>query len=108
MEKTLYLVVYRGSAKEPWLERVGCIFEDERLADNMLEIKRVQDPTSQYAKLTGTLREGQQLVERAVRSGDLTPLAAHRLVFPDDKATLENMELRELYDHQNLYRGERA
>ena len=69
MEKTLYLIVYRGSAKEPWLERVGCIFEDERLADNMLEIKRVQDPTSQYAKLTGTLRVPETEAEAEARLG---------------------------------------
>ena len=48
-----------------------------------------------------TTREGQQLVERAVYSGDLTPLAAHRLLFPDDKATLENMELREMFDNHH-------
>jgi hypothetical protein len=55
MEQTLYIIVYRSSEKDAWGERVQCTFEDERLADNMLEIKRSQDPFSQYAKVTGTL-----------------------------------------------------
>ena len=52
-------------------------------------------------------REGQQLTLDAVRFGDLREVDAYRLCFPEDKATLENMELRELHDNANLYRGER-
>jgi hypothetical protein len=55
MEQTLYIILYRADSNTMWQERVGCIFEDERLADNMLEIKRSKDPFSQYAKVTGTL-----------------------------------------------------
>lgn len=53
MEKTLYIIVYRDSPESLWQERVGCVFADERLADNMLEIKRSQDVTGQYAKVSG-------------------------------------------------------
>jgi hypothetical protein len=52
--------------------------------------------------------EAQHLTLALVRSGDLRYVDAHRLCFPEDKATLENMELRELYDNANLYRGVRA
>ena len=52
-------------------------------------------------------REGQQLTLDAVRFGDLREMDAYRLLFPQDKATQENMELREMYDNANLYRGER-
>jgi hypothetical protein len=51
--------------------------------------------------------EGQHVALVAVRSGDLRFVDAYRLCFPDDQATLENMELRELFDNANLYRGER-
>ena len=52
--------------------------------------------------------EGQHEALAAVRSGDLRYVDAYRLCFPDDKATLENMALREIYGNANLYRGERA
>ena len=65
MEQTLYIIVYRNSPSSAWEERVGCVFEDERLADNMLEIKRTQNPYNQYAKVTGTL-----LVPGTMAKGD--------------------------------------
>ena len=50
-------------------------------------------------------REGQQLALDAVRYGDLREVDAYRLCFPEDKAILENMELREMFDNATLYRG---
>jgi hypothetical protein len=41
----------------------------------------------------------QMAVLDLVSSGDLRFVDAHRLLFPEDKATLENMELREMYDN---------
>ncbi len=55
-----------------------------------------------------TTPEAQSLVMRAVDSGDLRFKDGHRLLFPQEKATQENMELRELYDNANLYRGDRV
>ena len=52
-------------------------------------------------------REGQQLTLDVVRLGDLRYVDAYRLLFPQERAALENMELRELHDNQHLYRGER-
>jgi hypothetical protein len=52
-----------------------------------------------------TTREGQQLVERAVRSGDLREVDGYSLLFPEDKATIESMHLRELFDNAHLYQG---
>jgi len=54
-----------------------------------------------------TTVEAQSLVMRAVAYGDLQFKDGHRLLFPQEKAAQENMELRELYDNANLYRGER-
>jgi hypothetical protein len=48
-----FKVVTSRNALRRWQERVGCVFADERLADNMLEIKRSQDVTGQYAKVSG-------------------------------------------------------
>jgi hypothetical protein len=50
-------------------------------------------------------REGQQLALDAVRYGDLREVDAYRLCFPEDKATAECMELREMFDNAQLYRG---
>ena len=50
-------------------------------------------------------REGQQLALDAVRYGDLREVDAYRLCFPEDKATAECMELREMYDNAQLYQG---
>jgi hypothetical protein len=52
-------------------------------------------------------REGQQLALDAVRYGDLREVDAYRLCFPEDKATAECMELREMFDNAQLYRGDR-
>ena len=50
-------------------------------------------------------REGQQLALDAVRYGDLREVDAYRLCFPEDEQTLECMELREMFDNAQLYRG---
>lgn len=50
-------------------------------------------------------REGQQLAIDAVRYGDLREVDAYRLCFPEDEKTLECMELREMFDNAQLYRG---
>jgi hypothetical protein len=50
-------------------------------------------------------REGQQLALDAVRYGDLREVDAYRLCFPEDKATAECMELREMYDNAQMYQG---
>ena len=50
-------------------------------------------------------REGQQLALDAVRYGDLREVDAYRLCFPEDEKTLECMELREMFDNAQLYRG---
>jgi hypothetical protein len=50
-------------------------------------------------------REGQQLALDAVRYGDLREVDAYRLCFPEDKATAECMELREMFDNAQLYQG---
>ena len=52
--------------------------------------------------------EGQRTVTAAIDSGDLRYVDGFRLLFPEEKATLENMELREMFDNANLYRGVRA
>jgi hypothetical protein len=44
-------------------------------------------------------REGQQLALDAVRCGDLRMLDAYRLCFPEDKATIETMEINEMLDN---------
>jgi hypothetical protein len=49
--------------------------------------------------------EVQHMVAWAVQSGDLRMATAHRLLFPEDKATAESMELRELFDNHQLYQG---
>lgn len=49
--------------------------------------------------------EEQHLTLALVRSGDLRYVDAYRLCFPEDKAILENMELREMFDNATLYRG---
>jgi hypothetical protein len=41
----------------------------------------------------------QRLVSSLVDAGDLRFVDAHRLLFPEDTATLENMELREIIDN---------
>ena len=50
-------------------------------------------------------REGQQLALDAVRYGDLREVDAYRLCFPEEKATAESMELREMFDNAQLYQG---
>jgi len=50
-------------------------------------------------------RAGQLLALEAVRYGDLREVDAYRLCFPEDKATAESMELRELFDNAQLYQG---
>jgi hypothetical protein len=50
-------------------------------------------------------REGQQLALDAVRYGDLREVDAYRLCFPEDKATAECMELREMFDNAQMYQG---
>ena len=50
--------------------------------------------------------EGQGIVTAAIDSGDLRYVDGFRLLFPEEKATLENMELRELHDNATLYRGD--
>jgi hypothetical protein len=52
-----------------------------------------------------TSREGQDVVFWEEVLGNLRPAAAHRLLFPEDKATLENMELREICDNAHLLQG---
>jgi hypothetical protein len=52
-------------------------------------------------------RAGQLLALDAVRYGDLREVDAYRLCFPEDKATAECMELREMFDNATLYRGDR-
>jgi hypothetical protein len=49
--------------------------------------------------------EGQLLALEAVNWGDLRYVDAYRLCFPEDEKTLESMELRELIDNRQLYRG---
>jgi hypothetical protein len=49
--------------------------------------------------------EGQRIAFAAVDAGDLREVDAFRLCFPEDKATLESLELRELHDNATLYRG---
>jgi hypothetical protein len=49
--------------------------------------------------------EGQLLALEAVNCGDLRYVDAYRLCFPEDEKTLESMELRELIDNRQLYRG---
>lgn len=49
--------------------------------------------------------EGQLLTLDAVRCGDLRFVDAYRLCFPEDKATAESMELREMFDHAHQYQG---
>jgi hypothetical protein len=51
--------------------------------------------------------EGQRIVTAAIDSGDLRYVDGFRLLFPEEKAVLENMELRELHDNATLYRGDR-
>jgi hypothetical protein len=51
--------------------------------------------------------ESQRLVTAAIDSGDLRYVDGFRLLFPEEKAVLENMELRELHDNATLYRGDR-
>ena len=50
-------------------------------------------------------RAGQLLALDAVRYGDLREVDAYRLCFPEDKATAECMELREMYDNAQMYQG---
>ena len=50
----------------------------------------------------------QMAVLDLVSSGDLRFVDAHRLLFPEDKATLENMELDEMYDNHHPKLGVRA
>jgi hypothetical protein len=50
-------------------------------------------------------REGQRVALAAVDAGDLRFVDAYRLCFPEEKATLENMEIRELYDNAQMYQG---
>ena len=50
----------------------------------------------------------QMAVLDLVSSGDLRFVDAHRLLFPEDTATLENMELREMYDNHHPKLGVRA
>jgi hypothetical protein len=49
--------------------------------------------------------EGQRIVTAAIDSGDLRYVDGFRLLFPEEKATLENMEIRELYDNAQMYQG---
>ena len=51
--------------------------------------------------------EGQRIVTAAIDGGDLRYVDGFRLLFPEEKAVLENMELRELHDNATLYRGDR-
>ena len=51
--------------------------------------------------------EGQRLVTAAIDSEDLRYVDGLRLLFPEDKATLESVELREMFDNATLYRGDR-
>lgn len=44
-------------------------------------------------------REGQQLALDAVRCGDLRMVDAMRLLYPEDKATIETMEINEMLDN---------
>ena len=46
---------------------------------------------------------GQLLALEVVRSGDLRYVDAYRLCFPEDEKTLENMEIRELFDNAQQY-----
>ena len=46
--------------------------------------------------------EGQRLVTAAIDSGDLRYVDGFRLLFLEEKATLENMELRDLYDNHSV------
>jgi hypothetical protein len=52
-----------------------------------------------------TAPEEQHLTLALVRSGDLRYVDAHRLCFPGDKATLENIELREIFDNARFLQG---
>jgi hypothetical protein len=49
--------------------------------------------------------EGQRMALAAVDAGDLRFVDAYRLCFPEDKATAESMELREMFDNAQLYQG---
>ena len=48
---------------------------------------------------------GQRMALAAVDAGDLRFVDAYRLCFPEDKATAESMELREMFDNAQLYQG---
>ena len=50
-------------------------------------------------------RLGQRVALAAVDAGDLRFVDAYRLCFPEDEKTLECMELREMFDNAQLYRG---
>jgi hypothetical protein len=50
----------------------------------------------------------QRLVSSLVSSGDLRFVDAHRLLFPEDTATIESMELREMYDNHHPKLGASA
>ena len=50
----------------------------------------------------------QMAVLDLVSGGDLRMVDAHRLLFPEDKATLDNMELREMYDNHHPKLGASA
>jgi hypothetical protein len=52
--------------------------------------------------------EGQRIVTAAIDSGDLRYVDGFRLLFPEEKAVLKNMELREMFDNATLYRGDRV
>jgi hypothetical protein len=69
MEQKLYIIVYRGTPKSKWEERVGCVFEDRRLAENMLEIKRSQDTYGQYVIVEGPITSPETMAAAEARLG---------------------------------------
>jgi len=51
MNDCVYVVIYRYNDNQPWRPELNVVFEERRLAESLVEIQKLQNPTWQYQVL---------------------------------------------------------
>ena len=70
MEQKLCIVVYRYTANDPWREKSSGVFEDKRLAENMVEILVAQKFAKFIAIVEGPITSPEAMEAAEAKLGD--------------------------------------